>query len=98
MTGQTAVPAIFMEYFRTRHFLFLGYGLRDWNLRVVLRNLKSQLPVAPQPVDEEEEDIRSWAIQLQPSELEEQLWNARGVRIYDLSITDFVKQMRLQMA
>jgi len=97
MTGQTAVPAIFMEYFRTRHFLFLGYGLRDWNLRVVLRNLKSQLPAMPQPEDEDDEDIRSWAIQLKPSELEEQLWNARGVRIYDMSITDFVAQMRLQL-
>ncbi|OLE55110.1 MAG: hypothetical protein AUG51_05630 [Acidobacteria bacterium 13_1_20CM_3_53_8] len=44
MTGHTAVPAIFMPYFRTRHFLFLGYGLNDWNLRVVLRNLRDVLP------------------------------------------------------
>ena len=44
MTGQTAVPALFMKAFRDRHFLFLGYGLRDWNLRVVLRNLRGILP------------------------------------------------------
>ena len=46
MTGQTAVPALFMKAFRDRHFLFLGYGLRDWNLRVVLRNLRGILPAA----------------------------------------------------
>ena len=46
MTGQTAVPALFMKAFRDRHFLFLGYGLRDWNLRVVLRNLRGILPRA----------------------------------------------------
>ena len=28
MTGQTAVPALFMKAFRDRHFLFLGYGSR----------------------------------------------------------------------
>jgi hypothetical protein len=35
-----AVPMRFMNHFRTRHFLFLGYGLKDWNLRVMLRTLK----------------------------------------------------------
>ena len=36
MTKNKAIPAIFAEPFQTRHFLFLGYGLNDWNLRVVL--------------------------------------------------------------
>ena len=34
MTGQMAIPARFMLHFRDRQFLFLGYGLADWNLRV----------------------------------------------------------------
>ena len=44
MTTNTssAVPAQFYQYSRNRSFLFLGYGLRDWNLRVVLRNLRRQ--------------------------------------------------------
>jgi hypothetical protein len=91
------VPARFMRHFRTRHFLFMGYGLNDWNLRVVLNNLRNVLPGdsgAPGEADEEEEDLRSWAIQFRPSDLEVELWNARKVRIYDVDINEFVKQMR----
>jgi len=101
MTGQSAVPAQFMRHFRSRHFLFMGYGLNDWNLRVVLNNLRTVLPsfggpAPPQP--EEEEDLRSWAIQFRPSDLEVELWNARKVRIYDVDINEFVKRMREQTA
>jgi len=98
MTGNTAVPAVFMRHFRSRHFLFLGYGLRDWNLRVVLRNLKTVLPAAPRSATDEEEDeeLRSWAIQFQPSPLEVELWNARKIKIYDLSIDEFVRRLREQ--
>ena len=106
MTGQTAVPALFMKTFRNRHFLFLGYGLRDWNLRVVLRNLRGILPGAANTAtatdqeeqtavtEEEEVTLRSWAIQFQPSDLEKGLWNARGVKIYDVDINEFVRRLR----
>jgi hypothetical protein len=100
MTGQTAVPAQFMRHFRTRHFLFLGYGLRDWNLRVVLKNLRTVLPTVDETkgrAGEEEDDseeLRSWAIQYKPSELETELWNARKVKIYDVDINEFVEKMR----
>lgn len=93
--GQTAVPAQFMRHFRTRHFLFMGYGLNDWNLRVVLNNLRSVLPDAnEQPADEGDEDLRSWAIQFSPSDLEVELWSARKVRIYNVDINEFVKRMQ----
>lgn len=106
MTGQTAVPALFMKAFRDRHFLFLGYGLRDWNLRVVLRNLRGILPGTANPVtandceeqegatEAEEAALRSWAIQFQPSDLEKELWNARRVKIYDVDINEFVRHLR----
>jgi SIR2-like domain len=110
MTGQTAVPALFMRAFRDRHFLFLGYGLRDWNLRVVLRILRDNKNILPAPVadaaatndrdeqegaSEEEAAVpRSWAIQFQPSDLERELWNARGVKIYDVDINEFVRRLR----
>ena len=98
MTGQTAVPALFMRHFRTRHFLFLGYGLRDWNLRVVLKNLTSVLPadVGPGAADDDEDELRSWAIQFRPSALEVELWNSRNVKIYDVDINEFVRRLRDQ--
>lgn len=96
MTSQTAVPSLFMRHFQTRHFLFLGYGLRDWNLRVVLKNLRTVLPTGPNAgADGDDlEELRSWAIQAQPSDLEVELWNARRVKIYDVDIISFVKRLR----
>lgn len=95
MTGQTAVPAQFMRHFRTRHFLFMGYGLNDWNLRVVLNNLRGALPGDSETSGSaDDDDKRSWAIQYRPSDLEVELWGARKVRIYDVDINEFVKQLR----
>ena len=110
MTGYKAVPALFMKAFRERHFLFLGYGLRDWNLRVVLRLLRDNKNVLSAPVadpsatvrDDDQEPLsqedggirRSWAIQFRPSVLERELWNARGVKIYDVDINEFVRRLR----
>ncbi len=100
MTGQTAIPARLMVEFRKRRFLFLGYGLRDWNLRVMLRHLKSALSAtetSATPTPEEREDLRSWAIQRNPSELERALWLARKVNIYDMEIDAFVDKLREKM-
>jgi hypothetical protein len=83
---RTAIPAIFAEPFQARHFLFLGYGLRDWNLRVVLNKLERDWP--------RRRGIRSWAIQLRPSALERQFWQQRGVEIYDMTIQEFVRNLR----
>jgi hypothetical protein len=90
MTEKVAVPMQFMTYFSTRQFLFLGYGLRDWNLRVVLKNLSSILNSATR----EENDDPNWAIQHQPSILEKKLWERRGVDIYDRDINSFVDLLR----
>lgn len=93
MTMQAAVPTQFMAYFSTRQFLFLGYGLRDWNLRVVLKNLNAVLKIQDVGRSEEDEEP-SWAIQYCPSLLEKRLWERRGVDIYNMDINEFVEQLR----
>jgi hypothetical protein len=92
MTIKTAIPAVFYNYFRTRSFLFLGYGLGDWNLRVILKNLDGYLKNRVQ--DGNEEVLPSWAIQLKPSELERRLWEKRNVNIFDMTHDDFVTKMK----
>lgn len=102
MAGQSAVPSQFIRHFRSRHFLFLGYGLRDWNLRVLLRSLAMApgaatdapvaaggAPLAAPPDDASDERVKSWAIQYKPSAIELELWGARDVRIFDEAIDDF---------
>jgi hypothetical protein len=99
MTNDSAVPALFYEHFRDRSFLFLGYSLRDWNLRVVLKSIKKVLPswAGPGTPGDEEDVPQSWAIQRGPSELEQALWLKRGVHIFDVPLDDFVANLRNEM-
>lgn len=94
MTSKTAIPSVFYNYFRTRSFLFLGYGLGDWNLRVILKNLDTYLKSRRQYEDDEDEAVPSWAIQRNPSELERKLWEKRNVNIFDMAHDEFVTKMK----
>jgi hypothetical protein len=85
MTKNKAIPAIFAEPFQSRHFLFLGYGLRDWNLRVVLNRIEKEL--------RRHKGIKSWAIQNDPSPLEKRFWQERGVEVYNMPLEDFVGEL-----
>lgn len=85
LTAHTAVPSIFAEPFQSRHFLFLGYGLRDWNLRVVLHRVQKDLHRAG--------DLTSWAIDAQPSALEQRFWQKRGVEVVTMTIADFLGEI-----
>lgn len=94
MTSNAAVPSLFYQHFRERSFLFLGYGLGDWNLRVILKNLTRLLTRRDGRGDEDV--LPSWAIQFRPSELERMLWKKRGVSIFDLDIEQFVARLEAQ--
>jgi hypothetical protein len=96
MTNSNAIPSLFYPYFRERSFLFLGYSLRDWNLRVVLKNLSKNLPKRSADSGDDEDQLPSWAIQRNPSELEGKLWARRRVAIFDLPLDEFVSKMREQ--
>jgi hypothetical protein len=98
MTTNTAVPSLFYEYFRDRSFLFLGYSLRDWNLRVVLKNLSKPLASRSAVAGaDQDEPLPSWAIQHDPSELEQTLWRRRGVHIFDVTLDEFVAKLQREM-
>ena len=85
MTKNKAIPAIFAEAFQSRHFLFLGYGLNDWNLRVVLNRIEKDL--------RRPKGIKSWAIQYRPKALETRFWQERGVEVYDQLLEEFVARI-----
>ena len=92
MAAKTAIPAIFAEPFSTRHFLFLGYGLRDWNFRVVLSKIEKDL------LRSKGDRRPSWAIQEHLSPLEQELWRRRDVTIYDMKIQDFIRRLSQEQA
>jgi hypothetical protein len=95
MTSNSAVPARLMAEFSKKRFLFLGYGLGDWNLRVILKNLQSAVASQRKGKDYHRGDeLKSWAIQYRPTDLEEYLWNARNVNIHDEDVDVFISKMR----
>jgi SIR2-like domain len=73
-------PVTIAAALRGSAFLFLGYALRDWNLRVLLRALLGAQPIS----------YRSWAVQLRPSEVDVRLWRQRDVEIVELPLEDYV--------
>lgn len=85
LTKRTAFPSIFAEPFEDRHFLFLGYGLRDWNLRVVLNKVQRDL--------QRGQELTSWAIDAKPSSLEQRFWQDRGVEVFKMTIAEFLAQL-----
>ena len=80
------IPASLMAVMNESHFLFIGYSLGDWNLRVILHRIWGAQPF--------EEKFKSWAIQKKPSELEEELWRDRNVVILDADLGDYVDVFR----
>lgn len=83
MVTATAIPTMFAEPFRRSHFLFLGYGLRDWNLRVILHRIWRDLP----------RRFASWAIQHRAEPLESEFWSKRGLTIYESGIDEFLDRL-----
>src|SRR5262249_41633428 len=63
------------------HFLFLGYSMRDWNLRVILRRI-----IARQTLD-----YKWWSVQLEPDVIEKEFWRTRNVDIHDVALEDYVR-------
>ena len=74
------IPVRLASRISRSHFLFLGYSLRDWNLRVILHRIWG----------EQKLKYKSWAIQLRPSDLDREFWELRGVDVLDVPLDDYV--------
>jgi SIR2-like protein len=77
------MPAYLMARMRNSHFLFLGYAMRDWNLRVILHYIWSQ----------QARRFGSWAIEREPDPIDEKLWQRHRVEILEAAVEDWVDAM-----
>ncbi len=84
LVNQTAIPACFAEPFRRRHFLFLGYALKDWNLRVILHQVWRKWPLR---------NYAAWAIQHRAEPLEQEFWARRRLTIYEMTIAELMVRL-----
>ena len=92
MTKRKAIPSIFAEPLQSRHFLFLGYGLWDWNLRVVLNRIDKD--VFQRSKTKRTKDIKYWSIQSEVRPIEQRFWQERGVEVFKMEIEEFVEKLR----
>jgi DNA-binding SARP family transcriptional activator len=74
-----AIPVALAAKLRRSHFLFLGYGMRDWNLRLVLGRIWGAEGVS----------YRSWAVQEETRPLERQFWRARDVDLLEVPLEEY---------
>ena len=77
----TAIPVTLAARLRRSHFLFLGYEMTDWNLRLVLNRVWGDRAVP----------YASWAVQERPSALELAFWRHFDVEVLDLPADDLVR-------
>jgi hypothetical protein len=77
------IPAELLAKLTHSHFLFLGYSMQDWNLRVILRRIWGQRAL----------DWTSWAIQKDPNEIERQLWKKREVDVFDVPLDEYISSL-----
>lgn len=83
LQGQ-GVPPLFLRHIRSRPLLFLGIGLENWYMRALLRALRG----------DSSSNSRSWAILYRPSAYTARLWESKGVQVYDMSVEEFVRNIR----
>jgi hypothetical protein len=82
-SDDSVIPADLVSLMQSRTLLFLGYGLRDWNFRVLLDRLNRMRPQA----------IRSYAIAYDIDEAETRLWDKRNVTVFKADLNEFVRQL-----
>jgi DNA-binding SARP family transcriptional activator len=75
-----AIPVGLAAKLRRSHFLFLGYGMREWSLRLVLDRICGGEPLA----------YRSWAVLPTARPLERQFWRSRDVDLLEHPLDEYV--------
>ncbi|HEY2937819.1 MAG TPA: BTAD domain-containing putative transcriptional regulator [Gaiellaceae bacterium] len=81
-----ALPVGLTAKLRRSHFLFLGYSMSDWNLRVILNRLWGDNALS----------YRSWAVQPEAKLLEREFWRRREVDVVELGLEAYVEALARQ--
>jgi DNA-binding SARP family transcriptional activator len=76
----SSVPVALAARLRRSHFLFIGYEMVDWNLRLVMHRVWGDRPVA----------YRSWAVDPEPTPLESAFWRRFEIDVLDVEPDAYV--------
>jgi hypothetical protein len=81
------LPSVVTSRLRNSHFLFLGYSMKDWNLRVILRRIWGEQGL----------DYGSWAVQKDADEMEQAVWEKRNVEILKFDLAQYTDRLTLAL-
>ncbi len=81
---ESLVPFQLLNKMRESHFLFLGYPVRDWNLRVFLQRIWAGERLGAQ----------SWSIADRAEAIERRLWNEIGVDLFSIPVFAYCDELR----
>ena len=76
------LPVNIVNRLKRSNFLFLGYSLRDWNIRAILH-----------AIWRDQTDKRHWAVLLSTDEVEQSLWQRRNVQMLTVALDEFVDRL-----
>ena len=82
-----AVPVALAARLRRSHFLFLGYEMVDWNLRLVMHRVWGDRPVA----------YRSWAVDPEPTPLERAFWRRFDIDVLAVEPDEYVGRLERRL-
>jgi hypothetical protein len=77
------IPATMAMRLLRSQFLFLGYGLKDWNLRVILDRIS----------ENQRRTYNSWAVMLNPDQVDERFWVRRRVEIINMRLEEYFSEL-----
>ena len=84
---ESLVPVQILAKLTDSHCLFLGYSMRDWNLRVFLKRIWQDEPLGS----------KSWAIQRDPDVVEKDFWSQSQVDFFAAPLEQYVEELHRQM-
>ncbi len=77
------LPVTLAAKLRKSHFLFLGYSLRDWNMRVILHRIWGEQKLT----------YKSWAILGKMELMEKDFWRSREVDVFNVPLNEYVAEL-----
>ncbi len=77
------IPAKLLAKLLNSHFLFLGYAMRDWNLRVLLHRIWTLRDLT----------WESWAVQRTVEAFDKKMWAMQRVELREMLLSDYVRDL-----
>jgi len=81
------IPVKLLEKLLACNFLFMGYGLKDWNVRVMLHRIFAQRRHG-------HNGWASWAVQLDADPVDRALWKKNNVSVQSMDLKHYLARLQ----